>query len=111
MKSLSLSSNHPGPSLTMAGSIIERIKLVLPRELCVLIYSFTFFVDFGPIEKLQNEEILFEITRFHLEPLVCKCRNIFSTDKPEHHRSDAPWPEHVEEAFSKGNAFCDPVYE
>jgi len=30
------------PSLTMAGSIIERIKLVLPRELCVLIYSFTF---------------------------------------------------------------------
>ncbi len=96
----------------MAGSIIERIKLVLPRELCVLIYSFTFFVDFGPIEKLQKER---DSVRNHTLPPRAACLRVQEylqyRQRPEHHRSDAPWPEHVEEAFFKGNAFCDPVYE
>lgn len=98
----------PFPALTMAGSIIENVKLFLPWELRSEIYSLTFAVDFEKFERLRW---LPNNKRNQFQDANLLNRAAFSQEaKYQEYRrrqrvkgADAKWPEYAEEAFFQGS--------
>ena len=88
----------------MADSIIDNVRLLLPFELRLIIYSFMFFVDLEALEQLQADRVWI---RDHGLPPHAACLQEEAYLKyrrhPKHREAQAQWPDRVEEAFFKGD--------
>ena len=87
----------------MADPFIERARLTLPHELCLMIYSFMFAVDFVLLEKAQATRRCFQ-DRGLPPRAACQQEEAYRTyrQNPEHRKINAHWPDDVEKAFFDG---------
>ncbi len=88
----------------MAKSFIEHVGLALPYEICFMIYSFIFAVDFEVLEKAQAIRKCFQ-DRGLPPRAACLEEEAYRTyrQNPEHRKIDAHWPDDLEKAFFDGN--------
>lgn len=86
---------------------LEAITLALPYELRLMVYSYTFSVDFRPMQKLAFDR---NFTRMHsLPPRDVFFKNDAYMKLRRSHVIDprsTQWLENVEIAFFKGNPRC-----
>lgn len=85
--------------LEMAESFIEHVRLTLPYELCLVIYTFMFHVDFKIIERAQAFRKYFQ-ERGLPPQSACLEVEAYRTYRQIHANY---WPDDVEEAFFVGN--------
>lgn len=85
----------------MAESFIEHVGLTLPYELCLMIYSYIFAVDFDVLEKAQAIRKSFQ-DRGLPPRAVCLEAEAYRAyrQNPERRKH---WPDHLEKAFFDGN--------
>lgn len=87
----------------MAESFIEHVRLTLPHELCLMIYSFTFTVNFEVFDNAQAIRKCFQ-DRGLPPRAACLEEETYRTyrQNPEHRKIDAHWPDDLEKAFFDG---------
>ncbi len=93
----------------MENSVIDQVKVRLPYELRLLIFSYTFFVNFEPFERLGRWR---DCARKHtIPPRAAFLRNeayIRSRQRAQLRKGLTDWPEGNEEALFKAIDWTHP---